>query len=287
MTRISASLSSPQLSASRTSAQPATPADALRRLNLRGEAGRPWQDVVQLDAPGVAAVARSLDDEREALEKAYAGGTQANEALQRIDELLTEARDIAAAAGKRGVGRRARRDSQKQLDSLLNEIETTADDGRLDGVKLLDGRAVLIAVIHSSSKPSLALPRVVPATLGRLTLDGRSVSLADLRRRQALDLTDARDTALGAGRRSLELAKESVEQLRGEIAAFQRETLRPRLGDVATAMEGLFTSTSLGSSDNAMLAARELRQMMVASATIATGVAADGWDRERALALLT
>jgi hypothetical protein len=290
MTRISASLSSPTLSAAGTAgtaAQSANPAEAMRRLNLQGEAGRPWQDVVQLDAPGVAGVARALDDEREALEKAYAGGTRAAEALKKIDELLTEAEEIAKAAGKRGVGRRSRRENQKQLDAVLEEIDTTAADARLDDVKLLDGRAVLTAGKHSLGKPTLALDRVALTTLGRLTIDGRAVSLADLSRRGALDMTDARDAVLDGGRRSLKAAKESVNQLREQITTFQRESLRPRLGDVATAMEGLFTSTMLGGSDGAMQTARELRQMMIASATIAAATAADGWDRERALALLT
>src|SRR5687767_16032001 len=103
MTRISANASSPLFSTPGTALRVATPAEALRRLNLQGEAARPWADVVQLDAPGVAGVARTLDDEREALERAYAGGTRAHEALTTIDALLAEAEALAKENAKRGV----------------------------------------------------------------------------------------------------------------------------------------------------------------------------------------
>src|SRR5688500_13109441 len=145
MTRISASANSSLLSTAGAAPRLATPAEALRRLNLRGEAGRAWEDVVQLDAPGVATVARALDAEREALERSYASGTRAHEALTTIDGLLAEAEELAKANAKRGVGRRVRRDNQKKLDALMSDISKTADDAKLDGAKLLDGRAMLTA----------------------------------------------------------------------------------------------------------------------------------------------
>ena len=52
-------------------------------------------------------------------------------------------------------------------------------------------------------------------------------------------------------------------------------------------MEGVYTSTSLGSDDEAFALARELRTMMLQSATLATAIAADDWDRERTIDLLT
>lgn len=266
----------------------ATPEEALARLDLRGPGSTPWKDVLRLDASGVERVARAVDDERIALQDAYDGGGKAVTALTRIDELLTEADALAAANSRSGAGRQTRRTNQSKIEKLFDEIETAAADVKLaDGTPLLGGTGVLTAGKNSARKASLPLDRVALDSLGRVTVDGQSLALADIARRKPLDTAAGKRSDVADARRAIELAKASVATMKQQIQTFQNDELRPRLGDVATAMEGLFTSTSLDSTDEAMATARELRTMMLQSATLATAIAADGWDRERTIGLLT
>ncbi len=265
-----------------------TPAEALRRLDLRGPASAEWDDIVRLDATGVERVARSIDDERIALQDAYDGGGQAFAALTRIDELLTEADVLAAANGKSGAGRRTRRENQSKIETLFREIDATAADGKsADGTPLLDGAGVLKAGKGSGKKASVKLDRVALDALGRITVDGRTFTLSEVARRKPLDTSEGKRSDVADARRAMQAAKETVAALKAKIQTFQTDELRPRLGDVATTMEGLFTSTSFDSTEEAMATARQLRTMMLQSATLATAIAADGWDRERTLGLLT
>ena len=286
-TNLSAALKS--LNSSSSEKVTTTPEDALRRLDLRGAAANvTWDDVVRLDATGVERIARAVDDERIALQDAYDGGGQAVTALTRIAELITEAQTLAAANGKSGAGVRTRRENQSKIDAVLKEIRTTAGEVKSpNGKPLLDGSGVLVAGKSSRKTESLNLEAVTLESLGRIVVDGRTLSLADVARRKPLDTSNGQRSDVADARRALASAKESVAALKQKIQTFQGEELRPRLGDVATAMEGIYTSTSLDSTEEAMATARELRTMMLQSATLATAIAADGWDRERTLSLLT
>jgi flagellin-like hook-associated protein FlgL len=266
----------------------ATPADALKRLQLRGPASAEWEDIVKLDASGVERVAREIDDERVALQDAYEGAGNADKALQQIQDILAEADKLAAANGKSGTAKRTRRENQAKLDKLLKDIESAADEAKLpSGDRLLDGGRDLIAGKDSRKTATLQLDRVAPDSLGEVVVDGRTMTLADVARRKPLDTSTGKRSDVADARRSIETAQKSVADLRQKIQTFQKDELRPRLGDVATAMEGVFTSTSLGSDDEAFALARELRTMMLQSATLATAIAADDWDRERTIDLLT
>lgn len=288
MSRVSGNPLASAFTRARPAEKVATPEEALRRLDLRGPGAAAWDEVVRLDATGVERVARAVDDERIALQEAYDGGGNAFNALTRIDELLTEADTLVAANGKSGVGRQKRRENQSKIEALLKEVETTAADVRSpDGALLLDGNGVLVAGKSSKTTASLKLDRVALDSLGQIIVNGRAHSLADVARRRRLDTSTGDRADIAGARRALEAAKESVAALKAKIQTFQSDELRPRLGDVATAMEGIFTSTSLDSTEEAMATARELRTMMLQSATLATAIAADGWDRERTLGLLT
>jgi hypothetical protein len=266
----------------------ATPAEALKRLDLRGPASGAWEDIVKLDATGVERVAREIDDERVALQDAYDGAGNADKALQQIQDMLSEADKLAAANGKSGTAKRTRRENQAKLDKLLKDIEAAADDAKLpSGDRLLDGGRELVAGKDSRQTATLKLDRVTPDALGKVVVNGRTMTLTDVARRKPLDTSTGKRSDIADARRSIEEAQKSVADLREKIQAFQTGELRPRLGDVATAMEGIFTSTSLGSDDEAFALARELRTMMLQSATLATAIAADGWDRERTIDLLT
>jgi hypothetical protein len=266
----------------------ATPAEALKRLDLRGPASAAWDDIVRLDASGVERVAREIDDQRIALQDAYDGSGNADRALQQIQDMLSEADKLAAANGKSGAAKRTRRENQAKLDKLMKDIETAADDVTLPGGdRLLDGGRELVAGKDSRKSVTLKLDRIAPDALGEVVVDGRTMTLADVARRRPLDTSTGKRSDVIDARRSIESAQKSIADLREKVQVFQTEELRPRLGDVATAMEGLFTSTSLGSDEEAFALARELRTMMLQSATLASAIAADGWDRERTIGLLT
>jgi len=268
--------------------KPNTPAEALARLNLRGPASAEWNDIIRLNANGVARVARAIDDERQALEESYGNGTKAVEALKQIDEMLTEVDTLAKENAKTATGPRARKRNQTKINTLLEKIDTTAADAGGEGNRVLAGNTALTSGGRAALKTqSLDLERISPETLGRITAGGRSLRLADLASRKPLDTATGRASSIASARRSVEAAKDQIAEMTAEIQTFQREQLRPRLGDVATAMEGIYTTTSLGSGEEAMELARELRQMMLSSATIAVGVAADDWDRERVIDVLT
>lgn len=287
-TNLSAALKS--LAASTKNADPkiATPADALKRLDLPGPASAVWEDIVKLDAGGVERVARSIDDERVALQDAYQGGTNADQALARIQDLLKEVDGLAAENGKSGTARRTRVENQSKIDKLMKEIQTTADEAKMPaGDRLLNGKGQLTAGLGTKKAEPLALDRVAPDALGKVVVDGQTRSLADIARRKPLDTSTGKRSDVAAARKSIEAAQKTVDGMREQIQAFQKNELRPRLGDVATAMEGLYTSTGLGSDDEAFKVARELRTMMLQSATLATALGADGWDRQRTIDLLT
>jgi hypothetical protein len=89
------------------------------------------------------------------------------------------------------------------------------------------------------------------------------MTLADVARRKPLDTSTGKRSDVADARRSIDTAQKAIADLRDKIQAFQKDELRPRLGDVATAMEGIYTSTSLGSDDEAFQLARELRTMML------------------------
>ena len=133
---------------------------------------------------------------------------------------------------------------------------------------------------------SVDVDEVSREALGRLVLNGKAMSLADVVRRGGLDSSRHRTAAEGA-RKSITAAVEAVKALRERIGTFQEKGLRPRIGDVANALAGLFNDASLGNTEQAIEVARDLRDMTLASSTAALAVGAEGWDRERVLELLT
>ncbi|CAA9415637.1 MAG: hypothetical protein AVDCRST_MAG64-2575 [uncultured Phycisphaerae bacterium] len=256
------------------------PAGALRRLGLTGRAGNAYDDVLELDADGVRSAARTIDAERERLELAYNHGREATAALAKIEELLAEASELAAANGK-GLSRGARKGNQKKIDALLAEVDATAAGASATAPRLLDGSTTLAA-----AEVSLHIPDVSREGLGRVIFNGQLTSLKDVATRGALDTSRRGATRQAGVRAALTSATETVRELRTRIATFQDDALRPRLGDVATVMAGLFDSARLGSGDAAIATARELRAIMLSGVTAATAVGAEGWDRERVLELL-
>lgn len=271
--------------------KPDTPADALRRLNFPGDASKPWNDVLALGASDLAQVIRTIDDERQMLEHNYAGATVIDGALTTVLEKLGEADALVVANGKSGVTRYERRTNQSKLDKILEEIDTLVREAKMpeDSRRIFKGNVTLVAGTSANSA-SVAIDDLSLTTMGRGVVNGRSISVGSIMSRGLLDTSKDRRAIIDDARRVIESARDSANALIEQVRSFQRDALIPRLGDVATAMEGLYRSdavATLSTSQAAMQTARSLRQMTIDSATLATATGADGWDRERTFALLT
>ena len=283
MTRISTNLSGAGFSSGAAAAKPdptKDPASALRRLRLGGRAGSTYEDVLKLDVDGVRSAARTIDAERVQLEQTYSHGGEAVAALEKIEALLAEAAQLASANAK-GLSRGERKANQKKIDALLQEVDTTAAEASPTARTLFDGSTRL-----ASAEVSVEIPDVSRAGLGRVVSNGRLVSLRDVATRGFLDTSKRGATRAAGVRAAFKSATQTVRGLRERIGTFQEETLRPRIGDIATVMAGLYDSASLGSGDAALTTARELRTIMLSGVTVAAAVGAEGWDRDRVVELL-
>ncbi len=258
------------------------PAKALKRLKLAGKAHQPYVDVVHFGATDLGVVTRTLDDEREHLEQASARTKVAGEALTKIEELLTKAKALVDS-NVRGSSPSRRRANQRQIDALMTQIDTAVEEADEKAPDLFTGSTTLTA-----GDESVDVDEISRQALGKLVLNGKVLSLRDIATRGGLDSARRRSGAEGA-RRSITQAAETVTELREKLQTFQSKSVRPRLGDVANALAGLFEKRSedLGSSDAALKVASELRASALASSTAALAVGADGWDRERIIELLT
>jgi hypothetical protein len=106
---------------------------------------------------------------------------------------------------------------------------------------------------------------------------------------KVLDTRDVSRRDARAAARSIDAARDTIATLKKKIESFQNESIRPRLGDIATTFEGLYDkrALSLGGSTEALIVARDVRSMLLASAALAAGVGAEDWDRQRVLALVS
>ena len=265
----------------RRDADPAQdPAKALRRLGLAGKAHSPYVDVLHFGASDLGIVTRSLDDERERLEQASTHAGEASAALTKIEEILTEASELVTANTK-GAGRGRRKSNQRKVDALLRQVDQISAEASETSPELFAGTTTLTA-----GDASVDVDAVSRESLGKLVLNGRVVSLADVASRGALDSSKRRRMAEGASK-SLKDATATVKSLRERLLTFTEKSIRPRLGDVANAAAGLFSDAALGSSESALETAKDLRELTLASSTAALAVGAEGWDRQRILDLLT
>jgi hypothetical protein len=260
----------------------ADPAKALKRLKLDGKAGQPYVDVVHFGATDLGVVTRKLDDEREGLEQASARTKLGADTLTTIEGLLTEAKDLVESNVK-GSSPGKRKANQRKIDALMTQIDTAVKDANETLPDLFTGSTNLKA-----GDAAVKVDEISRESLGKLVLNGKVMSLRDVVTRGGLDTARRRGSAEGA-RRSITEATQTVTELREKLQSFQSESVRPRLGDIANALAGLFEKRSedLGSSDAALKVAGELRESTLASSTAAFAVGADGWDRDRIVELLT
>jgi flagellin-like hook-associated protein FlgL len=256
------------------------PAKALRRLGLPGKAHQAYVDVVHFSASDLDVVAHQLDDERQKLEDTSAQVRDARTALGQISDLISQAKDLVTTNAN-GTGAGTKKSNQKKVDALLAQIDDIAQGASEINPDLFSGDTTLHA-----GQASLDVDEVSRDSLGKLVLNGRALSLKDVTRHGALDTTRSHQAAEGA-KRSLTAAADQVDGLLKRVETFLGDDLRPRLGDVANSLAGLFSGAdNLGSSDVALKSAADMSDITLASSTAALAVGADGWDRDRILSLL-
>jgi hypothetical protein len=256
------------------------PAKALRRLGLPGKAHQSYVDVVHFGASDLDVVAHQLDDERQKLADTSTQVGDARTALGQISDLISQAKDLVTTNAN-GTGAGTKKSNQKKVDALLTQIDDIVKNASEINPDLFSGQTTLKA-----GQTSVDVDEVSRDSLGKLVLNGRSVSLKDISRHGALDTTRSHQAAEGA-KRSLTAAADQVDGLLKRVETFLGDDLRPRLGDVANVMAGLYTTSSnLGTSDDALKTAQDLRDITLSTSTAALAVGADGWDRDRILSLL-
>ena len=263
---------------------PESPQAALRRLRLKGEAGEPYADVVRLGSDDLRTAVRGIDAERERLDQAFLGSERGLTALKAIGAALDDIGKLAGETARAGLGKSQRRTNQSKIDQRLAEIDAAITDDP-ETETLFAGDTTLTA-----GTQSLKVDRVSLGALGRLVSNGRALSLKDLASGEYLDTSERRASRAAAAKRSIDEAAETVRSLEERLTAFARDEVVPRIGDVATVMEGLLGSVGggqLGSSDTALGVARDVRALLIESGTAAVIAGADGWDRERLLELLS
>lgn len=256
------------------------PAKAIKRLHLSGKAGKPYTDIIHFSTSDIDIVAKTLDDERENLEQSSTHAAEASQALTEIEDVLKQAKELVES-NLNGSGTSRRKSNQRQLDKLLGQIDQIVAGASQSAPDLFAGSTTLKA-----GDDTVDVQRVSRESLGRLVLNGHAVSVADIQTRGALDTAKRRSVAEGA-KKSIAEATETVQALREKLDAFREKSVRPRLGDLANAVAGLYTDVSLGDSDQALEVAHELRDLTLASTTAALAVGAETWDRQRIIDLLT
>jgi hypothetical protein len=268
-----------------TSSSGDSPELALRRLHFSKPTGDNYQDVVQLDSTDLRNVATQIDAERVDLERSHNLAAQALTVLSAMEESLADVADRQKQNATPGTSKETRRANQDKIDATLKEINEALNTAGTDSEKAFaDPGTTLRAGSQSLKIDPLSLDN-----LGRITRNGKTVSLGDLARRGPLDTTRRKRSVQQAARQSIADAQEQVTALKDKLTTFEQDIVRPRVSDVATAMEGIYDSTvgGLGSTDEALDTARKLRKLMLNSATAALSVGAEGWDKDRVIGLLT
>lgn len=258
---------------------------ALRRLHLAGKAAESFQDVIRLDGSDFATVTRTVDAELQVLQKSQVQARQASAALTQASDFLDQASKLVTKNTQPGSSRNQRRQVQRQIDDLLKQAGEALTARDENGDSALAGGVTLRA-----GERSLDLEEVSLRTLGRIVINGESRSVDDIKSRGSLDTSRRRSTIRDGARRSIEAALKTAQSTKENVDKFLTDDLRPRISDVATVAEGFFQNTSagqLGSSVDALQAAKNVRELLLEGGVAAISVGADGWDRDRLLSLIS
>lgn len=152
----------------------------------------------------------------------------ASSALNAVGALIAEASVRAEANLDASLDADERDANQSEIDETLDTIDALASGASLDDRLLLDGSTVLDA-----GDTQFVIERVGSAELGLAEIDGRSLSIADIRSGGALD---TRGEAAPLAAESLARAREHVAWMRRSVIAFAGRAVAPRAESLAISM---------------------------------------------------
>ncbi len=163
----------------------------------------------------------TLDAETSANQRASDQASTADGALGQASDMLIQAKTlISANANDAGLSADEKAANQMQIDSILAGVDRLAGTTTFNSQKLLDGSATI-----SASGASLNIASIATSNIGKTTVAGTTYSLADIKSgKNASVAGDVIDQAI-----------KDVSTERGQMGAFQANTIQSRLTTIATA----------------------------------------------------
>jgi flagellin len=196
----------------------------------------------------------ALDAESTANQRAMNMSDTADAALGQVSDLLGEAKALVSAnANSAGLSAEERHANQLEIDSILASVDRIARTTSFNGQKLLDGTATI-----GASGQELSVGSTMSKNLGQVTIDSAEYDLSGIGGGKSLDTTASANVEKAS--KVVDAAINQVATMRGRIGAFSKDSLAPRLTEVAASREHLLAMVSMiRDVDYAMEASAKLR----------------------------
>lgn len=184
----------------------------------------------------------ALEAETRAFERTDSVASVAEAALGEVNDLLNDAESLAVASANTGAMTEEEiAANQLQMDSIIQSVQRISDTAQFNGKKLLDGGATLRA-----GRDEVQIDSVQPTDLGSTTVVSggatSSVDLADIATGGSIDFASGDFDRI---QEVLSNARSEVSTLRGQIGAFQANTIRPQLETRRTAFVNVSAAESI------------------------------------------
>jgi flagellin len=210
-----------------------------------------------ITSESLAAALASLDAESQGMQRTDAVANVADGALAEVSGLLSDANAATVAnANTAGMSRAERDANQMEIDSALQSVDRIAGTTTFNGQRVLDGSMTL-----SAGGASVAITSVSTGDIGQVAIGGVQHTLSDAMSGGSLD--PAKGDAQGA-QSSIAAAISQVATLRGQIGAFQKDTIGPLMRSNAAAVENTAAAnSSIRDTDYAAEAANLAREQVL------------------------
>lgn len=232
-----------------------------------------------ISSEALSAQIASLQAESDGAERSDQIASVADGALGEVSGLLNDANAAAIANANTGGMSQAERDAnQMEIDSDVQSVDRIAAGTTFDGQNVLDGSMTL-----SAGAASLPISSVESVDTGGVVVNSGTASLTDVQSGGALD-TSGGDVA--GAQASIQAAASQVATLRGQIGAFQSDTIGPEIRSNDAAVENMSAARSaIADTDYASESASLVRARILQSSTLGVLTLANG-SAASALALL-
>lgn len=195
------------------------------------------------------------------LQRTYNVASVADGSLAEISSQLNEAYGLAVANASDGLSAAEKQANQDRIDSILASVDRTASTSTFAGDSLLNGKLTL-----SAGESTYAVPGVSTASLGEVEDGGASYVLADAVSGGVMDTTT--DGATLAAQ-SIRTAIQDVATLRGELGAFQADTVQTMASSLSVTSVNLAGSISaIYDTDYAAESAQLTRGQLLAASSL-------------------